>query len=407
MPEPLPPDIIFEILGHLSVKDMKDAQTLRSASLVSSFCHRFCQKALFSHLLLRRGLGDGANPSRRLLDVFKSSPFLATHVQSLVIREEDSWVQSDSQLPQLLEFLLDASASITEFSCLLHRNACWQDYPERTQSSIVALCTLPRLSRLSLAEVPLEALRFFGLHNLERFWVFNRRNPDRPSQAVIPRGEQSGLPARIDDLLLSDQDVVRYIVEDKNGLDLRTLKVLSVAPAPWVWWDASISLAPLFDLCKTSLVELHLRSRDCTYPHLTELVNLKVITVSASGDSGNLHLWDSITYVFRLPQMLQTLPLHNALQVLQIGEWRNIVPSPTQLKEVLGELNGILSSPRFSTLERLTVLVSGRPEDKEGLVQLLPKLQQHQILHVVGKEENAVDMLLPFAETRVNSLFNS
>ncbi|KAH6909427.1 hypothetical protein BKA70DRAFT_1425816 [Coprinopsis sp. MPI-PUGE-AT-0042] len=202
------------------------------------------------------------------------------------------------------------------------------------------------------------------------------------------------------------ENIVRYIIEDKNGLDLHTLKVLSVAPAPWVWWDASISLAPLFNLCKTSLVELHLRSRDCTYPHLTELVNLKVITVSASGDSGNLHLWDSITYVFRLPQMLQTLPLHNALQVLQIGEWHNIVPSPTQLKEVLGELNGILSGPRFSTLERLTVLVSGRPEDKEGLVQLLPKLQQRQILHVVGKEENAVDMLLPFAETRVNSLFN-
>jgi hypothetical protein len=64
---PLPPDVVFEFLGHLSAKDAMDSQTLRSAALVCSFCHLFCQNLLYKRIVLQRGAGEREAPSRRLL----------------------------------------------------------------------------------------------------------------------------------------------------------------------------------------------------------------------------------------------------------------------------------------------------------------------------------------------------
>ncbi|KAH6905349.1 hypothetical protein BKA70DRAFT_1430943 [Coprinopsis sp. MPI-PUGE-AT-0042] len=134
----IPSEIVFEILGHLSPSIVLDAQTLQSASLSCSHLRSFCQKALFSRIVLSEGKG----PSDRLLEAFHTSPILATYVQSLTIKQEGTWVRSDLKLPEVLEFLLDALAPITEFSCLLNIFVAWQDYPARTRKSINALCTL-------------------------------------------------------------------------------------------------------------------------------------------------------------------------------------------------------------------------------------------------------------------------
>ncbi|KAH6909430.1 hypothetical protein BKA70DRAFT_199368 [Coprinopsis sp. MPI-PUGE-AT-0042] len=203
----------------------------------------------------------------------------------------------------------------------------------------------------------------------------------------------------------SDQLTLDFIVRATNNYHSHTLKVLSIVPSPWSRWAAELNLAPLFALCKTSLIELHLQSRDLipTQPILTDLISLRVITVTVDMESGDIGIGQSVRLVSRVCQMLQTLPSPNALQALQAEECSTVLPD-SELTRVLGELDDILSTPKLSSVERLIFWVSSRPQDEEVLFQLLPKLQHRRILHFAT---NASEMLFPFGQTWTNSVFNS
>ncbi|KAH6909429.1 hypothetical protein BKA70DRAFT_199356 [Coprinopsis sp. MPI-PUGE-AT-0042] len=264
MSSSIPSEIVLEILGHLSPSTVLDAQTLQSASLSCSHFRSFCQKALFSRIVLSKGKG----PSDRLLEAFQTSPILATYVQSLTIKQD--WMQPGLKVPEVLEFLLDASAPITEFSCLLDPFVAWQNYAKRTRKSIIALCTLAHLSHLSFSWFPLDSLHFCGLQHLKTFCIWGVLVLD-PSlrDASLEDHCHHGPPAQIGELLIApDQAALDFILRATSGLDLRALKVLTLTGPqyPNPLWEMSTDVAPLLSLCSSSLVEIHFQSGSAYFP---------------------------------------------------------------------------------------------------------------------------------------------
>ncbi|KAH6909431.1 hypothetical protein BKA70DRAFT_1561675 [Coprinopsis sp. MPI-PUGE-AT-0042] len=409
MPSVLPPEITFEILGQLSPSTVLDAQALRSASLSCSNLRPFCQKALFSRIVISKGAARGRGrpgPSDRLLEAFQTSPILATYVQSLAIKQDVDWVRFDLKLPGALEFLLEASAPITEFSCLLDLFVAWPDYPERTRKSIITLCTLPRLSHLALDRVPLENLHFGGLLYLQTFCIVSAPDLDPWLQRSREDHCHRGPPAQIGELIISpDQATLDFIVDTPSGLDLRALKVLTLVAPPMSWWEMSTDVAPLLDLCANSLVEIHLRSGNLRGQALilTKLINLQIITISVDDDNSELQYSSGL--FLRLGTMLQTLPCPNSLQVVQLGEHDEpeVSLGPGQSCEAMQQLDSILSQPKFRSLQRLMLLVSAPSE--EALIAQFPNLQQRGVLRLPGAQEEDGDMIVASASDKMNHIY--
>ncbi|KAH6905348.1 hypothetical protein BKA70DRAFT_1292829 [Coprinopsis sp. MPI-PUGE-AT-0042] len=411
MPSVLPPEIDFEILGHLSPDAVADAQTLRSASLVCSHFRSFCQRALFRHLVVKRGSGGETTPSGRLLEAFKASPILATYVQSLAIKRRGSGLRTDLQLFDLLDFLLDASAPITEFSCLLSQPTTWQRWPERIRRSIIALSTLPRLTHLSLVGVPLEALHFGGLQHLKDVRVVSA--PDRdPGSLRGMREDRRGPPAQIHELVIAPwKATLEYIVEATSGLDLCALAVLTlIDPQGWFWEMGNV--APLLNLCRNSLVEMHLKREVLReeFLVLTELTKLQIITISTAVDSEDGRELQYTSGLFlRLGAMLQTLPSQNSLRVVQLGERDDPEDSlePGESSAAMQQLDSILSQPKFRSLERLVLLVlAPHTASEEVLVELFPNLQEQGALSLVGAQEKDSSTIMSSASDRVNHIYH-
>ncbi|KAH6905350.1 hypothetical protein BKA70DRAFT_501638 [Coprinopsis sp. MPI-PUGE-AT-0042] len=356
-------------------------------------------------------------PSHRLFEAFQTSPILATYVQSLVIKQD--WMQSGLKAPEVLEFLLDASAPITEFSCQLNLFVAWKDYPVKTRKSIITLCTLSRLSHLSLQGVPLEDLHFGGLQHLKSLCIVSAPDLDPSLQRVREDQGDPGPPAQIGELLIApDPATLDFIVEATGGLDLGALKVLTLDAPLEPWWEMTIDVAPLFSLCSNSLVEIHLQSESAYLPHrffspdkqrplidlrgrslvLTDLVNLQIITISVI--EGGIELQYSCGLFLRLGAMLQTLPCPNSLRVMQLGERDE---PKVSLGPGMQQLDIILSQPKFCCLERLILLVSAPSE--EALIAHFPKLQHRGVLCIPGAQEEDGDMILSSASDRVNYVY--
>ncbi|KAH6909428.1 hypothetical protein BKA70DRAFT_1221681 [Coprinopsis sp. MPI-PUGE-AT-0042] len=157
------------------------------------------------------------------------------------------------------------------------------------------------------------------------------------------REEHCGPPAQIDELVIVPwKATLEYIVEATSGLDLCALTVLTlIDPEGWVWEMGNV--APLLNLCRNSLVEMHLKREGAFLPTLflhlvshkqcplvvlqeellvlTELINLQIITISTAINSEDGRELQYTSDLFlRLGTMLQTLPSQNSLRV--VAAWR-------------------------------------------------------------------------------------
>jgi F-box domain len=116
----VPPELIFEILRHLSAGHTQGVDALRASSLLCSSLRDFCQRKLFTRIILDVGSSDEGrgkrNPCDRLVEILRKSPHLVCYARSLVVLN-DSEDPCDSFVVSALRIL--AKAPITIFKCII------------------------------------------------------------------------------------------------------------------------------------------------------------------------------------------------------------------------------------------------------------------------------------------------
>jgi hypothetical protein len=256
----VPLELLFEVLSHLSARQIEDADTLRASALVSSSLRAFCQKKLFARILLHTGADKETGetgPCCRLVEIFSESPHLVSYVRSLVVRDDFEWVRHEKSLPWVLRTL--STAPIAAFTCIFDAWTSWENNPEATRIALLDICRLPSLVHLHVSGMPLGALPL-GNTTLKCLWIEsgNEVEEDNVLEEPIPTG---CLAPKIEDLLLSDQETLDFIAHPNSNLDIQSLRSLTVRTS--ILRDFRPILQPLLSLCRLSLTELHLGSH-CT-----------------------------------------------------------------------------------------------------------------------------------------------
>jgi hypothetical protein len=269
----LPPELLREIIGHLSPK--VDNGTLRAASLTAGLFRSPCQQALFAEVVVEHIYTSPGHHSRckALLEALASSPHLLSYIKSVLVRNQSflSFLRQNHKEPPLDKSVSSLLRVLSQQKLELVSIYGWRggSTPE-FQDAMLSLVGCPSLTTLELDFLQIDFVRAIGSSQIVRMALVSMYGgpwgPFFVTEDIPRKAPVDVLTVNLKHLSVTeDEEEVGAVLDPSNRIFLGRLQDLCILPTPEPF-PAGGDIASLLSACALSLTRLHLDASEFEGP---------------------------------------------------------------------------------------------------------------------------------------------